>query len=314
MKLIGACQPRSGTMSLMTAVERMGGRCYHMKTVLENTLEGRGDLYTWFRIAELEPFDERRLRLLEQLLSGYDACVDSPACYVFEELMHIFPNARVALTKRDFSKWLVSVCRTVLRPYRFAKRPGVRACMMVLDLLWKIPVVGRIGIVGKMAAFPPAVALRPYLDEHGKPLDFYDPGNRQTLRSRFERYTRSVEEAVPPGELIVLEAPYETAYRALGPVFGADVDDDWQWPHVNDEADVNRSLDVVMVLLVAVPVLVVAGTVAMLVLFVSDPRLAAMVSLATLAALLGVKAFLKLLIARVGRKDRAIRRRRPSHH
>lgn len=305
MKLIGACQPRSGTMSMMTAIERMGGRCYHMKEVLQNTLEGRGDLYTWFRIAALEPFDPERLALLEELLAGYDACVDAPACYVFEELMQIHPDARVALTTRAFSSWLASACDTVLRPYRFAKRPAVRVCMAVLDVVWKVPVIGSVALVGKMAAFPPEVALRPYLDAHGKPLDFYDPGNRETIRARFEAYERSVREAVPEDALIVLEAPYEGAYRALGPIFGVSVPDTERWPHVNDKADLNRSLNVVMALLVVIPVLIVAGAGAMLYVLATDPRLAVMILLGVFGALLLVKTFLGALLARVGRKNKA---------
>lgn len=307
MKLIGACQPRSGTMSLLTAIERMGGRCYHMKVVLQNTLEGRGDLYKWFRIAALEPFDAERLRLLRELFAGYDACVDAPACYVYEELRHLFPDARVALTKRDASRWLASVCDTVLRPHRFAQRPLVRVCMAIIDLVWRIPVVGGIGIIGKIAALPPAVAMRPYLDEHGELLDFYDEHNHDEIRARYHHYIEGVERAVPADQLVVLEAPYEDAYRELGPIFGVEIPADEPWPHVNDRKDVNRSLDIVMALLVIVPLTFVGALLALVYALLTAPRLAVVVVAVVVATIVGVRWLLRWLLARVGQHDAAKR-------
>ncbi len=289
---------------MMTAVERLGGRCYHMKAVLENTLNGRRDLHKWFRIAELEPFDEERLRLLEEIFEGYDVCADSPSCYVYEELMHLYPEAHVALTKRDASKWLDSVCATVMRPYRFVERPGVRVCMTVFDLLWRVPVIGVIAIIGKIAALPHSVALRPYLDDRGNVLDFYDPANHESIRARFDEYTRDVERTVPSDKLIVLQVPYDDAYRKVCPVLGVEVPEDERWPHVNDKVQLNRSLDVVIALLVIVPVALGLALLAMVYTVVTAPMLALYIAAGAVAMVLGVKTFLKLLVAATGKKDK----------
>lgn len=100
MQVIGAGLPRTGTASTKSALETLlNGKCYHMKTLVDseepmiawhNWLVGGGQLD------------------LKELTKGYDACVDSPLCFLYKELMELYPDAKVVLNVREADRWFSS--------------------------------------------------------------------------------------------------------------------------------------------------------------------------------------------------------------
>ncbi len=108
LKIIGAGFGRTGTLSLKTALERLGFPCYHM--------------------VECFPRGVQHWRLWEQALAGnprwdaifdgFTATVDFPACTSFEALAEYYDDAKVILTLRDPGNWYQSTQDTIFaRPW-----------------------------------------------------------------------------------------------------------------------------------------------------------------------------------------------------
>jgi hypothetical protein len=103
MKLIGAGLPRTGTLSQKIALDMLGvGPCYHMVNVLsdlelvalwQDALEGNAD---W-----------------ERIFDGFEATVDWPGGFFYEELIDVYPDAKVVLSVRDPEAWERSMRETV---------------------------------------------------------------------------------------------------------------------------------------------------------------------------------------------------------
>lgn len=109
LHIIGAGVGRTGTMSLKLALERLlGGPCYHMVAVFD-----RADhVEAWHRAAQGDLPD------WAELMSGYRAAVDWPACSFWPELSAAFPDAHVLLSVRDADDWWHSADRTIFAASR----------------------------------------------------------------------------------------------------------------------------------------------------------------------------------------------------
>jgi hypothetical protein len=106
--VIGAGFPRTGTASLRDALVRLGfGPCDHMR---ENFVHPeRFPLWeaALRRKTAGEPIDWR------PLLDGFQAIVDWPGAYFWEELAAAHPKAKVILTVRDPERWYDSMQATI---------------------------------------------------------------------------------------------------------------------------------------------------------------------------------------------------------
>jgi hypothetical protein len=103
IKLIGAAFPRTGTMSVKRALESIGfGQCYHMHEVFLNP----GHVPVWDAVCDGHMPD------WSELLSGYTATLDTPACHYWEELAAAFPEAKIVLLRRDPDTWYESMYNT----------------------------------------------------------------------------------------------------------------------------------------------------------------------------------------------------------
>ncbi len=76
--------------------------CYHMQNVFADLSE----VSRWLAAldGELAP---------AEILDGYEAVVDWPGSYHYEELMHEFPDAKVLLSVRDGAAWAGSMRDTI---------------------------------------------------------------------------------------------------------------------------------------------------------------------------------------------------------
>ncbi|KAM0804847.1 P-loop containing nucleoside triphosphate hydrolase protein [Usnea florida] len=117
LQVIGAGMSRTGTVSFGLALERLlDGPVYHGGEAL--ALREESHIKTWIDIlhhtpcksAEDKHFVKARLR---EQLKGYVAVTDSPPINFVEELMELYPNAKVIATTRDPDDWWRSMAPLV---------------------------------------------------------------------------------------------------------------------------------------------------------------------------------------------------------
>lgn len=104
LKVIGAGFGRTGTLSLKSALEKLGfGPCYHMMEVM-----ARPDhVAMWHGLAFGKPID------WDVLFAEFAATVDWPACTFWRELADHYPDAKVLLSVRDPEAWWRSMNDTI---------------------------------------------------------------------------------------------------------------------------------------------------------------------------------------------------------
>lgn len=104
LDVIGAGFGRTGTLTLKSALERLGfGPCEHMKVILGD--HERTAL--WRRAVAGGPMD------WDAFFAGYRASVDFPGACFWRELADHFQRARVILTVRDPEDWYASTRNTI---------------------------------------------------------------------------------------------------------------------------------------------------------------------------------------------------------
>jgi hypothetical protein len=205
VKIIGAGIGRTGTMSLKTALERLGfGPCFHGRHVLDH----RDRLPQWMAAADGQPVD------WAALFAGYRSTMDWPGAAFWRELIATFPDARVILTERDPDSWYDSVARTIYPMFGSPDDPRAeraRALVPGLDvmteftrrLIWDGPVFG-----GRFPDRAHAIAV-------------------------FEEHNAAVRREVPPERLLVCGA--DVGWARLCGFLGVPEPDE-PYPHLNDPA------------------------------------------------------------------------------
>jgi hypothetical protein len=103
MKLIGAGLPRTATMSQKIALEMLGlAPCYHMANVLMD-------------LDEVPRWREALTNgaALTDILEGFQATVDWPGAYFYDQLLELYPDAKVLLSVREPEAWERSMRATI---------------------------------------------------------------------------------------------------------------------------------------------------------------------------------------------------------
>jgi hypothetical protein len=103
LEVIGAGFGRTGTLSLKTALERLGFPCHHMMEVFANP--SQAPAFTAAAGGDTSG--------LVAALDGYRATVDWPACVFWRELLGLHPDAKVLLSVRPSEKWWNSFRQTI---------------------------------------------------------------------------------------------------------------------------------------------------------------------------------------------------------
>lgn len=163
LQIVGAGLGRTGTSSLKVALEELGlGRCYHMSEVGKNPAH----LGLWIDAANGKPD-------WNELLRGYDATVDYPACTFWRELADFYPDSKVLLSIRDASSWFESTQATILSPALTESIRGQPLGEMIQRVIWDT------------------------LDNRMDDRDF--------MVSHFERHTEAVRAAIPADRLLICD-------------------------------------------------------------------------------------------------------------
>jgi hypothetical protein len=130
LDVIGAGFGRTGTLSLKSALERLGfGPCHHMVELIENAEQ----ISRWRRLANGETPE------WDAVFRGYRSTADWPSVRFWRQITDHFPQAKVILTVRDPRRWYESVAQTIHQAEAGpAPADPVMAQMrqVVHDLLW----------------------------------------------------------------------------------------------------------------------------------------------------------------------------------
>ena len=232
-------------MSLKVALEELGyAPCYHMVEVFAHPHHAP----LWQAAWRGEPVD------WEELVGGYEAAVDWPACSFYEELMERHAEAKVILTVRDPERWYESTRSTIYELSVGATRsPLFRLVFGAMRLLR----FGRVG-GGNMAD---EVIWDGTFDGR-----FED---RRYAIEVFERHNAEVRRRVPRDKLLVYEV--KEGWTPLCAFLGVE-EPDAPFPHVNDTAEMRRRIRAVRALSVAVPAALTLLGAALLVLLTRRAR------------------------------------------
>jgi hypothetical protein len=205
IQIIGAGLGRTGTSSLKLALEQLGyAPCYHMREFFQHPDHAQA----WLDAAEGKPVD------WPKLFGDFQATVDFPGCSFYQELMKVYPNAKVILSVREAEAWYESTYETIFQMPQVMPRwlrviPAISDIYSVATtLVWEKHFGGRFGD-------------RAYAIDH------------------FNAWNREVEATVPAGKLLVFDV--KQGWEPLCAFLGVPVPEG-PFPHANDRAEMMRAI------------------------------------------------------------------------
>lgn len=114
VKLLCLGMSRTGTFSLLNALERLGYHPYHMAEAIKNAPV---DFPVWEEavrakyLGEGAPFTKEDF---DKFLGRFDTLMEIPTLMFSEELINMYPEAKIIVTHRPVNGWLRSMRTTVL--------------------------------------------------------------------------------------------------------------------------------------------------------------------------------------------------------
>jgi hypothetical protein len=215
LQVIGAGLSRTGTTSFGHALSvLLDGPVYHGGTQLLSSPESH--INQWIRVFEHTPTKNEAdrkfvLQNTTELLDGYVGCTDLPSNCLVEELMEIYPDAKVICTVRDPDKWWASLAPIV-----------EKGNLTVLSWI--------------LAPLPTLRRFRRYHDvlDEGKLGDLYfKPGEPQRpTRAMYERHIEHLKKVVPKEKLFFFDV--RDGWEPLCAILNKPVPKDEPFPKMND--------------------------------------------------------------------------------
>ena len=223
IKLIGAGFGRTGTTSIKAALEELGfDKCYHMSEVLTHP----GHVAIWSTALTDQPID------WDVFFTGYQATVDWPGCTFYQELMRVYPEAKVLLTVRDPEQWYASTWNTI---YQLPRSPAMRVLRFLVPHLRRF------------------FAMNEQLIWQGTFAGQFE--NRQHAIAVFQAHIAAVKEFVPAERLLIYDV--REGWAPLCNFLDVPVPHDKPFPRLNDTAAMQRMMWIGLAMLVALGIGVV---------------------------------------------------------
>jgi len=215
LQVIGAGFSRTGTTSFGAALSYLlDGPCYHGGTQMLNSPESH--IKQWIDVIQHTPTKSEADRQyvldnVHELLAGYVACTDLPSNAFVEELMEVYPDAKVICTVRDPDKWWQSI------------RPVIEKGNLTV-LSWIL------------APLPTLRMFRTYHDalDHGSFGEtIYRPGEtKKPSRVTYDRHIEHLKKVVPKDKLFFFDV--RDGWEPLCAILGVPVPKDMPFPKLND--------------------------------------------------------------------------------
>lgn len=154
---------------------------------------------------------DRALNLLSEFTRGCVASTDQPGCYLIEELLELYPDAKVICTTRERESWWASYCALWRSIYELSTHP----------LLFLSPTLQRFCqfSLNFYARVPQAVGMKE------ASVDAWPMSNQEEL---YERHAEYVKRVVPEGQLHYFDV--KEGWGPLCKILGVEVPD-MPFPH-----------------------------------------------------------------------------------
>ena len=170
LKVVGAGFGRTGTLSLKSALEKLGfAPCYHMMEVFPRPEH----VAMWHRLAFENSID------WDLLFRDFHSTVDWPSARWWREISAHYPNAKVLLSVRDPEAWYKSMIDTIYQPMK-----------------WPVP-----DSVPELARLQNEMARKAILEETFDNR-FEDKAHAIEI---FNRHTQEVRDTIDPARLLVFD-------------------------------------------------------------------------------------------------------------
>lgn len=203
VKVLGAGLGRTGTSSLKKSLEILfGGPCYHMSIVIEN------DTVNFWRDMQLKKATDDEIRIH---FKSFASTTDNPACFHWEELLAVYPSAKVVLSVRDSDGWYKSCTETIFNILpSYPHMPfGIRVVQYILPF-WR--------------------RWSKMFDVNFSHL-FNGDFSQSNVKEAFENWTESVVTKCPKEKLLVFDV--KQGWEPLCTFLDLPIPD-VPFPHVND--------------------------------------------------------------------------------
>jgi len=217
LQIIGAGFGRTGTMSLMTALNQLGFPCYHMIEVIGNKAN-RPHLDFWRKVANTPAGTQHDWELV---FANYKAAVDNPACCVWRELADAYPDAKVILTlhPRGADSWYDSTIDTIYSSNR----------------MWQFKVLEIFTPFGRK--FGDMARKLIWGRSHKNTME-----DRQAAIQHYEAHAAEAKAVLQPERLLVFSV--DQGWEPLCAFLGVPVPDG-PFPDVNDRASIKKGFNAV---------------------------------------------------------------------
>jgi len=210
LELIGAGLGRTGTFSLMTALNELGLPCHHMLSLFQDNEQAplfndalQGKNIDW-----------------HYLFRNYKAAVDYPCAFFYIELMKEFPYAKVLLSVRDPEKWYESTYKSIFK---------------LSNMRWEFPYV-----ISYLLIFH-LTSIRDKLDSVEGIIWKGTFGGRFANKKHaievFNDHNEEVKRLVPAERLLVYDV--KEGWEPLCKFLGKPIPNK-PFPHVNDSANIEK--------------------------------------------------------------------------
>ncbi|MCJ1473133.1 hypothetical protein MMC13_001784 [Lambiella insularis] len=215
LKVIAVGLPRCATSSLQSALENeLGcGPCMHMAYVAPYP-----ELLKLCHDAMLETDKQKRQKMLHTLFDGYVSSADVPGTFFADDLMEMYPDAKIILnTRNSAQKWLTSIRYTL---YFFSTKSYYCVCYLLPTDYWMYHVQEA---VKKLWWRRHAIS---------SPDGFY-------VLETYDKHNQWVKDAAKRQGKSVLEWQPQHGWAPLCESLGKPVPKT-EFPHLNDEAFVKK--------------------------------------------------------------------------
>jgi hypothetical protein len=207
LEIIGAGFGRTGTLSLKTALEKLGfKKCHHMMEVATSA----DQINYWSCIAE-----QQDVPTWDQVFDGYKATTDFPACNFYAELANHYPEAKVILTIRDEDSWFRSVNETIYTGWQLVPN-------------WLPRLVPRIGKLHN--AISKLIWNGTFAGRAGEP---------EYAKAVFRAHNEAVQTTIAPNRLLVFQV--SDGWQPLCEFLDVPIPEE-PFPHTNDTAEMKRRI------------------------------------------------------------------------